>query len=152
MSPGEGRGSSVPQGHGSSQKGTDSDRLGSAQEKTKYFIYLRNEDKMEEVVDRQSLERKKSGLACPTAHRTCSHSLALSSQLPRQGFGSSPKQCWTKWAFSSGSLVIPGQIKVTITWVFSLAREVRGPRVTKANPSVEGPASFLQAVWRGRHL
>lgn len=83
MSPGEGRGSSVPQSNGSSQTGTDSNRLGSAQEKTKYFIYHRNEDKMEEVVDRQSLEGKKSGLACPTAHRTCSHWPSLLSCLDR---------------------------------------------------------------------
>lgn len=80
MSPGEGRGSSVPQSHGSPQKGTDSDRLGSAQEKIKYFVYLRNGDKM---IDRQSLEGKKSGLACPTAHRTCSHWFSLLSCLDR---------------------------------------------------------------------
>lgn len=54
----EGRGSSVPQSHGSSQKGTDSDRQGSGQKKNKYFIYLRNDDKVEEAVDSGWGERR----------------------------------------------------------------------------------------------
>lgn len=54
----EGRGSSVPRSHGSSQKGTDSDRLGSAPKKNKSFVFLRNEDKVEEAVDRGWRERR----------------------------------------------------------------------------------------------
>ena len=51
-------GFSVPQSRGSSQKGTDSDRQGSAQKKNKYFIYLRNDDQVEEAVDSGWRERR----------------------------------------------------------------------------------------------